>query len=318
MPLRRVIAAATLAFAAALALAGLYVTMRSSRAERAFPPNGDFVTVGGVRIHYVSAGRGAPVVLLHGNPGFVSDFATGLLDSLQLHFRVLAFDRPGHGHSERPRGPSATPVGQARLIHDALSELGVQRPILVGHSWGGALALIYALRYPNEIAGLVLLAPRAFPLEGSDPLYTVLRTPLLGPLIRHTVLPAVGTRTLERGLRAAYAPDGPHPDHFAAARALWLRPSQVAATVWDSRYLNEQLREFSGRYGEIRVPALILVGDADRPEGESGRLARAIPGAYLLVLPSTGHQIPQTRPTAVLEALGRIRDHSAGGAEARH
>ncbi len=311
--LRPVISVAALAFAAALALSALYAATQRSRAERAFPPDGNFVTVTGVRLHYVSAGVGAPVVLLHGNPGFVRDFAPGLLDSLQLRFRVLAFDRPGHGHSERPRGALATPVGQARLIRDALWELGVQRPILVGHSWGGTPALIYALRYPDEIAGLVLLAPRAFPLDGSDPLYTVLRTPLLGPLIRHTIVPAVGARTLERGLRAAYAPDLPCPDHFAAARALWLRPSQVAATVWDARFLNDQLPEFSGRYAEIHVPAVILVGDADRPEGESTRLAKSITDADLLVLPATGQQIPQTRSSAVLEGIRRIADHVASG-----
>jgi pimeloyl-ACP methyl ester carboxylesterase len=263
--------------------------------------------VEGVRLHYVSAGAGPPVVLLHGNPGFVRDFAPGLVDSLALHFRVLALDRPGHGYSERPSGPLSHPGGQARLIQSALRELGVDRPVLVGHSWGGALALLYTLEYPEDVAGLVLLAPRAFSLGGRpDPLYTLLRVPLLGALIRHTFLPALGRRTLERRLGAAYAPDLPEPEHRAAARALWLRPRQVGATVWDSRNLNEQLRELSGRYSQVTVPVMILVGDADRPEREAVPLGRAIPGAELLVLPATGHQIPQTRPRSVLDAVERI------------
>src|SRR5919199_1117714 len=125
---------------------------------------GEFVSVEGVRLHYLSRGEGRPVVLLHGNSGFAHDFASVLEAADQEEFRALAFDRPGHGFSERPAQDGAM-SSQARLIRGALEALGVRRPLVVGHSWGAALALSYALQYPDDAAALVLLAPAVFSEE---------------------------------------------------------------------------------------------------------------------------------------------------------
>src|SRR6266481_7578084 len=103
-----------------------------------------FVTVDGTLLHFVVRGAGPPVVLIHGNPGSGQDW-TRLFAPLAAHHEVVAFDRPGHGRSQRPRHIDATIEVQARLLHDALKQLHVERPIVVGHSWGGALALVYAI-----------------------------------------------------------------------------------------------------------------------------------------------------------------------------
>ncbi|PYS82008.1 MAG: hypothetical protein DMF67_14410 [Acidobacteria bacterium] len=122
---------------------------------------GEFVEVEGVRLHYLSRGEGRPVVLLHGNSGFAHDFAA-VLETLDAgEFRALAFDRPGHGFSERPPQDGAMST-QARLLRGALASLGVRKPLLVGHSWGGTLALAYALQFADEVSALVLLAPAAY------------------------------------------------------------------------------------------------------------------------------------------------------------
>jgi pimeloyl-ACP methyl ester carboxylesterase len=280
------------------------------RGERNFPPAGKIAEIDGTRLHYVERGNGRPVVLLHGNPGFVQDFTLGsdnLVDALARDHRVVVVDRPGHGYSERPSDAGTTPREQARLIHDLLQRLGVERPILVGHSWGGGLALVYAERYPREIAGLVLAGTRAYPSAARpDPVYALNRTPVVGTLFRATLLPPVGQRLLGKRLTAAYAPDTVHRDHLAAARALWMRPSQVAATVWDTRDLQLALADASRHYGQLALPVIILVGDHDTGIADSRRLAAAIPGATLHMLPNAGHELPLTHPGELAAAVRAI------------
>ncbi len=261
------------------------------------------MTVHGVRLHYVDRGTGAPVLLLHGNPGFVQDFVP-LADSLARTHRVIAFDRPGHGYSARTSAAGTTPYDQVQLIHDALARLGVSRTIVVGHSWGGGLALLYALEHPRDVDRLVLIGTRAFPSTGgADAVYALNRTPIIGALFRHTALLPVGRILVKRRLASAYAPDTVRRDHLEAARALWLRPSQVAATVWDTRNLDRELREAGTRYAGMRVPVIVICGARDALLPESQRLATAIPGAQLVVVPNTGHEAQVTRTAIVLDAI---------------
>ncbi len=102
---------------------------------------------------YVEAGVGDPVLLIHGAMTNLDDMLTGPFDDLAAEHRVIAVDRPGHGESTRRRLADASPWRQAEIIHDAAAELGVERPIVVGHSFGGAVALAYAMRFPRETAG---------------------------------------------------------------------------------------------------------------------------------------------------------------------
>ena len=302
-------AAIAAAGVAALALGALAVrtVVDVRRAERDYPPTGQFAAVDGVQLHYLERGSGPAVVLLHGNPGFVGDYTLGpdnTFDALARSHRVIAIDRPGHGYSDRPSAEKTTPREQARLIHQLLARMGVERPIIVGHSWGGGLALIYAEQYPTDVAGLVLAGTRAYPTpQRSDPVYALNRLPVIGAIFRATLLPPIGQRLLASRLTAAYAPEPVHRDHLAAARALWLRPSQVAATVWDSQNLQAALEMAGAGYGKIALPVIILVGDHDRGAAESHRLAAAIAGAQLRVLPNAGHELPLTRPAALVEAV---------------
>ena len=126
--------------------------------ERRHPPRGAFVTVGGVRLHYTDRGEGPAVVLIHGNAVTGEDWDTsGVAGILVRTHRVIIFDRPGFGHSTRPRGASWTAAQQADVIHEALFGLGVERPVVVGHSWGAMVALALAQRYQSDVAALVLL-----------------------------------------------------------------------------------------------------------------------------------------------------------------
>lgn len=191
-------------------LSGLYALTcwRAYRAEQSYPPAGQFVVVNGLRLHYVRQGNGPSVVLLHGSEGFWQDFKA-VIELLAGQYDVIAFDRPGHGYSDAPRASDCAPDAQAALIHDALLQMGVSRPLLVGHSWSGTLMLAYALMYPQEVTGLTLLggwvyAPETLPLW----LLRIPAIPLLGPLAVATLLLVVKGHYLRQVLDGVCARPG--------------------------------------------------------------------------------------------------------------
>src|SRR3984957_15215409 len=145
----------------AIALGALAVAnhLIARRSERRHPPEGSFIEVDGVRLHYSDRGNGSPVVLIHGNMVTGNDYNTsGLAEILQASHRVIIFDRPGFGHSERPRARLWTADKQADLLHKALQQLGVVRPVLVGHSWGAIVAMAIAVRHEADTAGVVAVS----------------------------------------------------------------------------------------------------------------------------------------------------------------
>src|SRR5215210_4561224 len=163
---RVIVGASVIAGAAMFA----YVLYRTRQAERDNPPLGKFIEVDGVRLHYLVRGQGQPLVLLHGNGTMIQDFDTsGLVDLASEHYRVIVFDRPGYGYSARPRGGKTwNPKAQANLLHQALQRLHVERPIVVGHSWGTLVAVAMAMDYPDYVQSLVLLSGYYFPTVRFD------------------------------------------------------------------------------------------------------------------------------------------------------
>ena len=180
--------------AAGLAAAFLYVQAKKRSAEQDNPPAGKFVEVDGVRLHYIERGEGPALVLLHGNGLFANDFElSGLLERAARNHRVIAFDRPGFGYSERPSGTDWTPEAQARLIYQALHELRVERPVVVGHSWGTLVALAMALDFPKYVRGIALVSGYFYPSGRVDAaLASVPALPVLGHFLRYTVAPLAG------------------------------------------------------------------------------------------------------------------------------
>jgi pimeloyl-ACP methyl ester carboxylesterase len=168
--------AITIALGVATALAGaaVYNRAQSYRAERDNPPVGRLLELDGIRLHYLDegpadagttgVGGGPPVVLLHGNTVMLDDWiVSGVFDLVARSRRVVAFDRPGFGYSERPRDRSWTPAAQANWLRRACRRLSVKRPVVVGHSWGTLVALAWALQAPQEVAGLVLVSGYYYP-----------------------------------------------------------------------------------------------------------------------------------------------------------
>jgi pimeloyl-ACP methyl ester carboxylesterase len=268
-----------------------------------------FVTVDGTRLHFVIKGAGRPVVLIHGNPGSAQDW-TRLFGPLAAHHKVIAFDRPGHGQSERPKHTDATVEVQARLLHDALKQLHVERPIVVGHSWAGALALVYAINYPKEVAGVVLVAPAVYESQGGVSLTSLPAVPVIGDAANFMLTPLFGKSVVRSELKKAFSPDPVPKNYLRSVLSEWTRPKKVKSYSVDDALLNDSLKQFSPRYSEIRVPVSILAGDSDLIVSEKDnaeRLHQTLPKSHLIVLPKTGHQIPFTRSQAVVDEIERVQ-----------
>lgn len=325
---RAVLVALVAALCGALAAGAAYTVVAVRQAEAAYPPVGAFVAADGGRLHYVDAGAGPPVVLIHGSDGVLQDFTISLLPALARERRALAFDRPGHGYSERPPDAPLTLEVNARLLHAAVRALGVERPLLVGHSYGGAVALRYALDYPDDVAGVVTLGGAAFPSGGlPHPRVALPGLPLVGPLYLHAVRlplerlaaaedparpagPLAEEVGAERERPAGAAPpggvDAPSPAYAAVLRALGARPAQGAAQAEEMRAVDADLAAQAPRYPTLRVPLTIVAGGADRivePERHAVPLQQAVPDARLVVLPDAGHWLHHTHPAAVLAAI---------------
>ena len=295
-----------------------------SRAEARFPRTGEVLRVEGLDLHVLRAGRGPSVVLLHGAFGGLQDFQATLWGPLTARADAIAFDRPGSGYSERPRDEVADPAVQARVLRAAARELGVERPLLVGCSWGAAVALAWALEAPEEVAGVVTVGGAIEPWYGeTDLAFRLAGVPLVGPLFAHTLATPLGTWLAARDVEQAFAP-APVAASFARSPvALGLRPASFLAQAEDLRVLDRFLADQAPRYAALDVPVLLLHGTGDGvayAEVHSAAAARALPRGEYRPVDGAGHQLLHSHPERVLDAidelLGRLsaaRDGPASG-----
>jgi pimeloyl-ACP methyl ester carboxylesterase len=203
------------------------------------------------------------------------------------------------------------PSSQAALIHQALASLGVKRPIVLGHSWSGALATAYALAYPNEVRGLVLLAPVTHPWPGGIGwINDVAALPVIGQLIAHTLILPAGYFMLKPGVAGVFRPDTPPPEYATRTGvAMLLRPNEFIANAQDLSSLKEFVRAQAPRYGEIKVPVAIVAGDKDPvvyTDIHSRAIAKQLPHATLTVLPGTGHMVQYVAADRVVAAIDDV------------
>lgn len=296
---------------AALALAATagYVQRRSARAERAYPPLGRFITVDGVNLHYLDEGDGPPLVLLHGLGSMVEDFVlSGLVREASKRYRVIAIDRPGYGHSERPRRLRFGAAAQAGLVRKALQVLDVHRPIVLGHSWGTLVAVALALDHPQVPRSLVLASGLYFPSARLDaPLMGGPGLPLVGDLLSRTLSPLAGRAMWPGFLRLIFGP-APVPPAFAAGFPTWLalRPGQLRAVGEDALATLGATLRAARRYRELDLPMVIVAGERDRfvsARAHSARLHRLLPASRLLLSPHAGHMVHHSDLPLVLSAV---------------
>ncbi len=297
------IIAAALAAGTAAAIA-----LRTRQAERQNPPLGRFIVIDGVRLHYLQAGSGEPVVFLHGNGSLIQDFATSDLIRLvaQTH-RVIVFDRPGYGYSERPRDRIWSPAAQADLLAKAALQMGARRAHLLGHSWGTQVALEWALRQPESVRSLTLASGYYFPTPRLDvALAAGPSVPIIGDVMRYTMTPVLARLMWPVLLGKLFAP-APTPEQFhAVPRAIVLSPRSLRASAEESAMMIPAAAALEDRFADLKVPVLIVTGDGDRlvdHEHQSVRLHSRLPNSRLVVLTGVGHMVHHLAPRQMSEAM---------------
>ncbi|MFL5281681.1 MAG: alpha/beta fold hydrolase [Rhodopila sp.] len=306
---------AVLAGAATLAALAVANHFFARWAERRHPPQGAFMDVDGVRLHYSDRGEGSPIVLIHGNAVTGDDWNTsGVAELLLRNHRVIIFDRPGFGYSERPRGHLWTAARQADLLYKALRQLGVERPVVVGHSWGTIVALALAERHKADVAGLVLLSGYYFWTLRPDALLVIAGAlPVLGDVLRYTISPLLGWLQMPLLKRAMFSParvSTRFQAEYSAAMAL--RPSQIRATSVDGALMIPGAIALRSGYKDLTLPVVIIAGDGDKIvfKRRSEQLRDSIPGSVLQIVKGAGHMVHHLATRQVAEAIESVAEAS--------
>lgn len=284
--------------------------------ERRFPPVGEFVTVNGTRLHVVHRRATAdadlpPIMFLHGASGNLHDAMSIYADRLAGRADLIFVDRPGHGWSERGSADNALPDGQARMLAGLLDHLDIDKALVVGHSFGGAVAVTFALEHPERTAGLLFMAPVSHPWPGGiNWYYSLTAIPVIGWLFSETLaLPGAAMR-VEGGTACVFAPNRPTPEYARRTHVpLIFRPRHFRANAIDVANLHDYVRRVSPRYRQITAPAVIITGNRDTivlPSVHSRGLAGDLPNAELLRIENLGHKPDHVVPDLAIAALERI------------
>lgn len=314
MTLQVVVLIGLLALGALAALA-LFTAHTARRIDAAFPLLGRFVEVGGTRIHYLERGTGPTILLIHGLGGSLRTFTHSVLERLSGEFRVVVMERPGSGESVRAPRACARVRSQAETVSAFIGELGLDRPLLVGHSLGGAVALAVALDHPEQVRGLALIAPLANVQEEVPAIFRrlIISTRSLRRLTAWTVATPASMLGRARVLETVFGPD-PVPADYATAGGglLGLRPKSFCAASEDLVALKDELPAIVRRYAELRLPVGILYGTGDRVLDHrlhGVAVAPMIEGAELELVEG-GHMLPLTAPDTVAEFIRKVAKRS--------
>jgi pimeloyl-ACP methyl ester carboxylesterase len=304
--------------AAALAL---FTRRTARRIEAYLPPAGRFIDVPGARLHVREQGSGQPLLLVHGLAGQMAHFSYGVLERLAADYRVVIVDRPGSGYSTRAAAAGASLSAQAAALAALVNTLQLERPLVVGHSLGGAVALTLALEHPNNVGALALVAPLTHSPEGVPAVFKglTIRSGLVRKLVAWTVATPAAIATSRKTLAQVFGPE-PVPADFATKGGglLSLRPSQFLSASGDLQALPGSMPAVEARYGELKIPVSVLYGRGDRIldwKANGQALVEKVHGATLKLV-GGGHMLPITQPdltadfirdAARAQAAGQVR-----------
>jgi pimeloyl-ACP methyl ester carboxylesterase len=283
-------------------------------ARRRHPPLGKFIELEGVRLHYLERGPpdGPVLVMLHGNGTLLQDLAlSGLVDAAAQKFRVICFDRPGFGHSSRPRSVIWSPDRQGQLLCDALSRLGVTQAVVLGHSWGTLVALAMAARNNRLVRGLVLISGYYFPTWRVDVMIASAGAiPIVGDILRYTVSPISSWLALPLFAKKVFAPTSvPDIVKRQYPRLLLIRPGQIRAVAEDSAFMVPAAAALSLAYRRIRCPTAIVAGQEDQivKSDQAEHLKRVLPHATVTSVPGSGHMLHYFVPKEIAQTADAVR-----------
>jgi pimeloyl-ACP methyl ester carboxylesterase len=301
-----------IAIAVILGLGALVTAIGSWLIGRAHPPRGRFIRVRRLRQHVVELGAGVgdapPIVLIHGAGCNLEDMRLAFGERLSARHRIIFIDRPGMGWSKRKTRDGSVPQFQAAILREVLDQLGIAQAVIVGHSWGGALAASFALDYPDRAAALILLGSPLYPHpHPTTSLYALFAMPVLGWVYARTLALPLGLLFVGLALGSAFLPQLP-PRHYLklSAALLLLRPSNFLANARDMADLKRNLEPQPARYRGLSMPILLMSGTADfvvAPQLHAVPFAAAVPHAKLVMLPGIGHMLHHVSTERVIEEM---------------
>ncbi|AHB47704.1 alpha/beta hydrolase [Hyphomicrobium nitrativorans NL23] len=297
--------------ATGLAASALLVNHLARRAEKAHRPIGQFASVGKMRVHYVDRGSGPPVLVLHGNGGVLEELtSSGLIDHLARTHRVIALDRPGFGLSPRPdRGWS--PEREARLLLALMHQLGLDRPVIVAHSWATLVALNLALEEPDAVSGLVLVAGYYYPTTRGDvAMQRLVAMPVVGDVLRNTIWPLWARVAAPLAFKRVFSPLAPTKAFLSSYPvAMAVRPSQLRAVADDTVDMPNAAARLTARYGELQIPVDLIAGADDRmvsTADHSRRLHRELHNSFVDEVPGVGHMVHHAHPKLIERRVAHV------------
>ncbi|WP_066798266.1 alpha/beta fold hydrolase [Sphingomonas soli] len=295
------------ALIAALAGWSFYV---NGKIEAAIPAEGATIEAGGVRFHYRDLGpRDAPpVLMIHGVLSNWRIFTYALAPAMARDHRVIVIDRPGWGYSKS--GARLDIAGQADAIAALIDRLELSKPLLVGHSMGGAVSLALGLAHPDKVRGLALIAPLTQPIERPpEPFKGYVVPAFLRAPIAWTLAIPIAMRTGKARTMEVFHPE-PVPEDFAVKGGgmLAMRPAGFQSGAFELGMAKGAMDAQAPRYGTLKLPVAILYAHGDTlldPELHGTDTAAAIPGATVEIVEG-GHMLPVTQPGLVEAWLRRL------------
>lgn len=293
-----------------VAVVQVTASVRERRAVHDFPPEGQILDVGGTRVHAVVLGAGPDLVLMHGASGNTRDMTFSLAPRLDERYRVIVFDRPGLGYTERLNSKGATLIQQATLLRAAAQQLGANKPIIMGQSYGGAVALAWAAHFPDDVAALIPVAAASNTWDTGLGLFYEVTSSVLGQALVVPLITAfVPQSAVKSSVEAVFAPqDAPKGYSEKIGAPLTLRRVSLSANANQRAGLLGEIKELVPLYGQITAPTEIVHGTADTTVGleiHSEKLVQQISGAVLTRLPGIGHMVHHVAEDEVVAAIDR-------------
>ena len=286
--------------------------VREARIEARYPPLGQIVEVNGKRVQAYVTGSGPDLVMIHGSSGNMRDLILALEDTLAPHFRVIIFDRPGLGYSDRLSAKGDTFIDQAMILRDAAKKLGADKPIILGHSLGGIVSMAWATHAPDDLSALALISPVVMPFDTpTSTYYKINKHPIIGPFVNHFIGAFHYEGAIQNGLDEVFAPDPPPAGYREEMGVeLVLRPKTIQSNARQRNQIHAQIRALEAEYDNVRVPIEILHGDLDTTVSlkiHAEGLKNRIDDVNVTIWQDQGHMPHHFKQADILDAVQRLQ-----------